>query len=317
MELHITKDQERVLDTWLHDYEKLELRSMWAKEMFSSTEVSAFTKWVEKKSAAFILAYFKKKGIKEAIFSEKQPEEILSAFLKDEKELAELAEKGSKEMEGMKQSEAATSEEVEPKKKKSKLEEKPQQFGKLLHCRKLEELCTTEQVLDLKTWSTKEEQEDLELVCTGMLSALWDPRASIETFIKNKKREAKEQAEIRHKNFVKASKAIDALRKTKAEEVAEDERKLKMGQQKTYMEKWLENKKQLVAFFYKDQATEAEMVMNGEAAATIRGFLASEHMKKKAWAENLKKEAQAFISANIKEKMTKGQVWAEKWVEDF
>ena len=118
MELHITKDQERVLDTWLHDYEKLELRSMWAKEMFSSTEVSAFTKWAEKKSAAFILAYFKKKRIKEAIFSEKQPEEILSAFLKDEKELAELAEKGSKEMEGMKQSEAATSEEVEPKKKK-------------------------------------------------------------------------------------------------------------------------------------------------------------------------------------------------------
>ena len=64
MELHITKDQERVLDTWLHDYEKLELRSMWAKEMCSSTEVSAFTKWVEKKSAAFILAYFKKKCIK-------------------------------------------------------------------------------------------------------------------------------------------------------------------------------------------------------------------------------------------------------------
>ena len=104
-----------------------------------------------------------------------------------------------------------------------------------MHCRKLEELCTTEQLLDLKTWSTKEEQEDLELVCTGMLSALLDPRTSIEGFIKGKKREAKEQAEIRHKNFVKASKEIDALRKAKAEEVAEDERKLKMGQQKTYM----------------------------------------------------------------------------------
>ena len=210
--------------------------------------------------------------------------------------MAELAEKGSKEMEGMKQSEAATSEEVEPKKKKSKLEEKPQQFGKLLHCRKLEELCTTEQVLDLKTWSTKEEQEDLELVCTGMLSALWDPRASIETFIKNKKREAKEQAEIRHKNFVKASKAIDALRKAKAEEVAEDERKLKMGQQKTYMEKWLENKKQLVAFFYKDQATEAEMVMNGEAAATIHGFLASEHMKKNVGGELEERSTSVHLS---------------------
>ena len=31
----------------------------------------------------------------------------------------------------------------------------------------------------------------------------------------------------------------------------------------------------------------------------------------------MKKESQAFISANIKEKMTKGQEWAEKWAVDF
>ena len=35
------------------------------------------------------------------------------------------------------------------------------------------------------------------------------------------------------------------------------------------------------------------------------------------WAENLNKESQAFISANIKEKMTKAQEWAEKWAVDF
>ena len=124
-----------------------------------------------------------------------------------------------------------------------------------------------------------------------MLSALLDPRASIEGFIKGKKREAKEQAEIRYKNNVKA-----ILRKAKAEEVAEDERKLKMGQQKTYMEKWLENKKQLVAFFYKDQATEAEMVMNGEAAATIHGFLASEHMKKSVGGELEERSTSVHLS---------------------
>ena len=88
-------------------------------------------------------------------------------------------------------------------------------------------------------------------------------------------------------------------------------------QQKEDMEMWVENKKKLVALFYKEQATEAEALMNKETETAIRGFLAKKEIEAKVWAENLKKESQAFISANIKEKMTKAQEWAEKWAVDF
>ena len=58
MECYITKDQQRVIHTWLHDFEITELQLMWEKTFVKELQL------IEAQSAAFIVAYityFKKK----------------------------------------------------------------------------------------------------------------------------------------------------------------------------------------------------------------------------------------------------------------